>query len=209
MDRRELTAASVAGVYLAACVWALWSRLEAILLLAAASPLAAGFMFPKGASIFTKMLLGAIIDSLLAGLAIVPVMGDLVDLGASVVAIVLLITRFRQFASSLPGGLACLLLYTFLWFEAGLLPRQFSVTGIHHAFWLYLIVIIIGILAGGIILAALTVILGLFYDRDRTKAVFCIIGFPWYLMTFSLTILLPNRQVEHAHQAAELARRSR
>lgn len=209
MDRRELTAVSVACVYLAACAWALWSRLDAVLLLAAVSPLAAGFMFPKGASIFTKMLLGALIDSLLAALAFVPVMGDLVDLGASVVAIVLLITRFKRFASSLPGGLACLLLYTFLWFETGLLPRQFSVTGIHHEFWFYLIIITVCILAGGIILALLTVVLGLFYDGERARAVFCIIGFPWYLITFFLTIFLPNRQVEHAHHAAELARRPR
>jgi hypothetical protein len=207
VDKRELTAVSVSCVYLVACVWALWDRLDAVLLLAAVSPVAASSMFPKGTNIFVRMLLGAFIDAFLAALAFVPVMGDIIDLGASVVAIVLLAVRFKQFATSLPGGLACLVLYLFLWFEAGFLPHQLSVSG-HHPFWLYLVIVIAGALSGGVLLSVLALLLSLMYDGDRAKAVFCTIGFPWYLITFFLTIFLPNRHVKHARQAAEIARRS-
>jgi hypothetical protein len=208
MGKRDVTAASLAAVYMAACVWALWDRLDAVLLFAVASPVAASFMFPKGTNIFTRMLIGACIDAFLAFLAFVPVLGDLIDLGASVVALVLLIVRFRQLASSLPGGLACLMLYLFLWFEAGFLPHRLSVSGIHHAFWFYPATVVASALAGGVILAALAMLLSLLYDGDRAKAIFCTIGFPWYLITFFFTIFLPNRHVRHAHEAAAIARSS-
>jgi hypothetical protein len=208
MEKREIVALSLLAVYLGACVWALWDRLDAILLLAVASPVAASFMFPKGTNIFTRMLIGVFIDAFLAALAFVPVMGDLIDLGASVVAVVLLAMRFRQFATSLPGGLACVVLYLFLWFETSLLPRQLSVSAAHHGFWVDPTVIIVTGLAGGAILAGLAVLLSLYYDGDRAKAVFCTIGFPWYLATFFFTIFLPNREVKKAHQAAGIAWRS-
>jgi hypothetical protein len=207
VDKREVTAVTLGGVYLIACVWALWDRLDAVLLFAVASPVAASFMFPKGTNIFVRILIGALIDAFLAILAFVPVIGDLIDLGASVAAIVLLLMRFRQFASSIPGGLACLMLYTFLWSEAGFLPRPISVSAIHHAFWFYLVIVIASALVGGVILAALAMLLGLIYDGDRVKAIFYTIGFPWYMMTFFLTIFVPNRHVKHAHQAVEIARR--
>ncbi len=207
MDKRKIIAMSLGGVYLAACAWALWDRLDAVLLFAVVSPVAASFMFPKGANVVPRILIGALIDSFLAALAFVPVMGDLVDLGASVVAMVLLIVRFRQFVSSLPGGLACLVLYAFLWLEAGFLPHRLSVASIHHAFWFYPVMVIASALVGGVILVALARLLSLMYDGDRAKAIFCTIGFPWYLITFLLTIFLPNRDVERAHQAAELTRR--
>jgi hypothetical protein len=206
-SKRAVTAVCLGGVYLAACVWALWDRLDAVLLFAVASPVAASFMFPKGTNIFTRMLIGAFIDAFLAALVFVPVLGDLIDLGASVVAMVLLIVRFRQFVSSMPGGLACLVLYIFLWLEARFVPHQLSVSTIHHAFWFYPVIVIASALAGGLILAALAMLLGLMYGGDRAHAIFCTIGFPWYLMTFFLTIFLPNRHVKHAHQAAAVARR--
>jgi hypothetical protein len=207
-SKREVTAVCLGGVYLAACVWALWNRLDAALLLAVASPVAASFMFPKGTNIFTRILIGASIDAFLAALAFVPIMGDLIDLVASVAAMVLLIMRFRQFASSIPGGLACLVLYTFLWNEGRLLPHQLSVSAMHHAFWFYPALAIASALVGGVILAALAMLLTLKYDGDRAKAIFCTIGFPWYVITFFLTIFLPNRHVKHAHQAAAIARRA-
>jgi hypothetical protein len=205
-EQRETVAVSLAGVYLAACVWALWSRLDAILLLAFASPVAASFMFPKGVNRFTRILVGVLIDISLVALAFVPVLGDLFDLGASAVAAILLVMRFRQFASSIPGGIACLLLFLFLWSEAGFLPRRLSVSGIHHTFWFYPAVVIASVLAGAAILVLLTLLLGLVYDGDRAKAVFCTVGFPWYLITFFLTIFLPNRHVKRVHQAAGNAR---
>lgn len=208
MEKREIVALSLFAVYLGACVWALWDRLDAILLLAVASPVAASFMFPKGTNIFTRMLIGVFIDAFLAALAFVPVMGDLIDLVASVVAVVLLAMRFRQFASSLPGGLACVVLYLFLWFETSLLPRQLSVSAGHHGFWVDPTVIIASGLVGVALLAGLAVLLGLYYDGDRAKAVFCTVGFPWYLATFFFTIFLPNKHVKRAHQTAEIARRS-
>jgi hypothetical protein len=207
VDKREVTAVILGGVYLIACVWALWDRLDAVLLFAVASPVAASFMFPKGTNIFVRILIGAFIDAFLAILAFVPLIGDLIDLVASVVAIVLLVRQFRQFASSMPGGLACLMLYTFLWSEAGFLPRPISVSTIHHTFWFYPVIVIASALVGGVILAALAMLLGLMYDGDRAKAMFYTIGFPWYLITFFLTIFVPNRHVKHAHQAAEIARR--
>jgi len=206
MDKREVTAVSLASVYSAACVWALWDRLDAVLLLAVTSPVAASFMFPKGTNIFQRMLLGAFIDAGLAALAFLPILGDLIDLGASIVAMVLLITRFKQFASSIPGGLACVILYIFLWFEAAVLPHRFSASGIHHTFWFYPAVVMTSALAGGVILVALALLLGLMHERDWAKAVFCTIGFPWYLITFFLTIFLPNRHVKRAHETAEIAR---
>lgn len=208
MDKRGIIAACLGGVYLIACVWALWDRLDAVLLLAVVSPVAVGFMFPRGTNILPRILIGALIDAFLGGLAFVPVVGDLIDAGATVAALVLLIVRFRQFVSSLPGGLVCLMLYAFIWYEARFLPRRLSVSGIHHAFWFYPAIIIASALVGGVILAALALLLGLLYGGDRAKAIFCSIGFPWYLITVFLTIFLPNRQVEHIHQAAETARRS-
>jgi hypothetical protein len=208
MEKREVVALSLLAVYLGACAWALWDRLDAILLLAAASPVAASFMFPKGTNLLTRILIGAFIDAFLAALAFVPGMGDLIDLCASVVAVVLLAMRFRQFSTSLPGGLACAVLYIFLWFETSLLPRQLSVSTAHHGFWVDPTAIIATGLVGGTIMAGLAVLLSLYYDGDRAKAVFCTIGFPWYLATFFLTVFLPNKHVKKAHQAAEIARRS-
>ncbi len=207
MGKREITAISLGGVYLAACALALWHRLDAVLLFAVVSPVAASFMFPQGTGVYTRILIGTLIDSLLAALALVPVMGDLIDLGAGAVAFVLLIVRFRQFASSLPGGLACLVLYAFLWIEPSFLPHRLSVAAPHHASWFYPVIIIASVLAGGLILAALTMLLSLLYGRDRPKAIFCAIGFPWYLITFLLTIFLPNRHADQSHQSAEVARR--
>jgi hypothetical protein len=208
VDKRGVTAASLAGVYLAACVLALWHRFDALLLLGVLSPVAASFMFPKGTNIFTRMIIGGAIDAFLAALAFVPLLGDLIDLGASVVAMVLLIVKFRQLASSLPAGLACLLLYLFVWSEAGSLPRRLSVSGVPHEFWFYPAVIVSSLLAGAAILAALTALLRLLYDGDWAKALFCTVGFPWYLLTFFLTIFLPNGHVKRAHRAVAGARRA-
>lgn len=208
MEKRDIVALSLLGVYLSACILALWHPLGAILLLAAASPVAASFMFPKGTNIFTRMLLGVFIDAALGALAFVPVMGDLIDLGASVVAVVLLAIRFRQFATSLPGGAACVLLYLFLWFETSLLPRQFSVTAAHHGFWVDPADIIGSALFGTTVLVGLALLLALYYNGDRAQAIFCTIGFPWYLATFVFTVFLPNAHVKKAHQAAGIARDS-
>jgi hypothetical protein len=207
VGKRQVAAVVLAGVYLAACTWALWNRLDAIVLLALASPLAAGFVLPPGSSRPSRMLAGALIDALLAALALVPVVGDFIDLGASAVALVLLIMRFRQLASSLPGGLACLALYAFLWFEASLLPGRLSVSGTHHAVWFYPVIVVASVLAGGVILAAATMLLGLMYGGDRAKAIFRTVGFPWFLITFFLTIFLPSRRAKPGHQAAEIVRR--
>jgi hypothetical protein len=201
-----VAAVSLSGIYLAACAWALWDRLDAIVLLAVASPLAAGFMLPRGTGKFSRMAAGALIDAFLAALALVPVVGDFIDLGASAVALVLLVMRFRQLASSLPGGLACLVLYAFLWFEARLLPGRLSVSGTHHALWLYPVLVLASVLAGGVILAAAAMLLGLAYHGDRAKAIFRTLGFPWFLITFCLTIFLPARH-GGAHLAAEIGRR--
>jgi hypothetical protein len=208
VDKRGIAAMSLAAVYLIACVWALWDRLGAVLLLVAASPVAASFMFPKGTNMLTRMFIGALIDGFLAVLAFVPVLGDLIDLGASVAALVLVAVRFRRFASSVPGGLACVVLYVFLWYEAGFLPHRLAASGVQHGFWFYPVIVIAAALAGGVILAALTAILGLLYDRDHARSIFCTIGFPWFLITFFLTIFLPNSHVQHAHQSAEFARRA-
>jgi hypothetical protein len=202
VDKRKVAAVTLAGVYLAACAWAPWNRLAAIVLLAVASPLAARFMLPKGTSKFGRMFAGALIDAVLAALALVPVVGDFIDLGASAVALVLLIARFRQVASSLPGGLACLALYAFLWFEPGIARPVLSGSRVHHAFWFYPGMVIAGVLAGGAILAAVTLLLGLMYDRDRAKAIFCTLGFPWFLVTLFLTIFLPSRRGRRARQGA-------
>jgi hypothetical protein len=199
VDKRKVAAVSLAGIYLAACAWSLWNRLDAVALLALTSPMAAGFMLPRGTSKFSRMFTGALIDAFLAALALVPVVGDFIDLGASAVALVLLVTRLRQFASILPGGLACLALYAFLWFEASLLPDQLPLSAVHHALWFYPVIVIASALAGGAILAAATMLLGLMYHRDRAKAIFCTIGFPWFLITLFLTIFLPHRHLKRAH----------
>jgi hypothetical protein len=200
----------MAAIYLTACVWALWSRIGAVLLLALASPVAARFMFPKdAANKSTRLLLGVAIDGSLAALAFLPVVGDVVDLGAAAVGLVLLVLRFKQLASSLPAGLACLALYVFVWFEASLLPHRLSAANIHHPFWSYPVTVIGAILAGGVILAALAMLLSLMYDGDRAKAVLSTIGFPWFLLAFFLTIFLPGRHARDAHEAAAIVRRPR
>ncbi len=207
MSKRGVIAVSLAGVYLVASAWALWDRLDAVLLFAVASPVAASFIFPKDTNMATRLLIGTLIDAFLGALAFVPILGDLIDLGASAVAVVLIVVRFRQFASSVPGGLACLALYVFLWLEAGFLPHQLSVADVHHGIWFYLVAVISSALAGGLILAALVMLLGLMYDGDRAKATFCTVGFPWYLITFLLTVFLPNNHVKQAHETTDLARR--
>jgi hypothetical protein len=208
MDKQGKIAVSLVGLYLATCVLALWHRIDALLVLGALSPVAASLMFPKDGNIFTRMMIGAGIDAVLAALAFVPLLGDLIDLGASVVALVLLVVKFRQLASSLPGGLACLLLYLFVWSEAGFLPHRLSVSGVPHEFWFYPAVIVSSIIAGAAILAVLTALLRLLYEGDWAKALFCAVGFLWYLLTFFLTIFLPNGHVKRAHQSVASARRA-
>lgn len=86
------------------------------------------------------------------------------------------------------------------------MPHGFSVSAVHHAFWFYILAVIISALVGGVILAVLATLLGMMYEEDRAHAVFCTVGFPWYIMMFFLTIFLPNSHVRHAHHAAEMAR---
>ena len=104
--------------------------------------------------------------------------------------------------------IACVwaLLWAFVWLEAGFLPHRLSVSGPHHGFWFYPAIIVASVLAGGMILTALTLLLGLLYDGDRAKAVFRTMGFPWYLITFFLTIFLPGSHAKHARDSADLAR---
>lgn len=206
MDLRKITALSLGVIYLGACVWALFNRLDAILLFAVVSPVAASLFFPKESGVVSRMFVGAVIDGLLAALAFVPVLGDFVDGVATVVAVVLVVARFRQLIISLPGGLACLVLYGFLWSEAGLLPDRFSLTGGHHGLGADLTVVPASVLAGGALLAATAWLLGVVYKGDRARAIFSAAGFPWFLITFFVTIFLPHRDVERAHQAADLTR---
>lgn len=202
VEKRKVVALGLAGVYVAASVWALWSRLDAVLLFALVSPVGASFMFTDEANLLSRVLVGAFIDTALAALAFVPLLGDLIDLGAAVAALVIVIVRFRRLAGALPGGLVCLGLYAFLWFEASLLPHQLSVAGVSRALWFSLLMALASAVAGSALLLGLIALLGLAYDRDRKKAIFYAVGFPWYLITFLLTIFLPNHQAKDAPQTS-------
>jgi hypothetical protein len=65
----------------------------------------------------------------------------------------------------------------------------------------------VGKLVGGVILGALSMLLGLMYGGDRARAIFSTVGFPWYAIMFLFTIFLPNRHVKHVHQGVAIARR--
>ena len=179
-----------------------------VLLLVAASPVAAIFLLEKDSGVATKMFVGAVIDGFLAALAFVPVLGDLIDAVAALAALVLVAVRFRQLLGRLPGGMACLALFAFLWFEASLLPRRLSTGGGHHPLLFYLAAIPASLLAGALLLGAIALLLGLIYDGDRPKAIFQTVGFPFYLMVFLVTIFLPHHDVERVRKAAEVARRA-
>jgi hypothetical protein len=81
------------------------------------------------------------------------------------------------------------------------------VSGAHHPSWYYPAAVALAVLAGGVLLGLLAWLLSLMYDRDRARAVFFIIGFPWYLATFLLAIFIPDHNVKHAHHVAAGARR--
>jgi hypothetical protein len=200
VSRRALFAVFVAAVYAAACAWALWSALWATLLLIAASPVAAAFLSSDaGGGRVTRFMAGAVIDAIMAAFAIdLPIVGDVLDGAIMLVAAIAMFGKIKRFVSDMPAGLAWLVLFVILWTERHFLPHPSSAPGIHHGWWLYPVVVLVGVVTGGGVIAALTALLGLMSDRDYPKALFRTVGYPWYLLAFVITFMVPDKRVKAA-----------
>jgi hypothetical protein len=191
-----------AALYAAACAWALWSPLWATLLLIAAAPVAAGFLRAEaGGARVTRFMAGAVIDVIMAAIAIdLPVAGDVLDGVVLLVAAIAMFGKIRRFVTDLPGGLACLVLFVILWTERDFLPHPSSAPGAHHEGWILVAIAIAAVATGGVLIAALTALLGLISDRDYPKALFRVVGYPWYVLAFVIMFMVPDKRVKAAYR---------
>ena len=196
MDRRTSVAALFAVTYATACVWALWSPLWATLLLAAASPAAAGFASAReGGGRPGRLFLGLLADAVMAGIAIVlPVVGDVFDAAVVLTAAAFMFRKTWRFVLEIPGGLACAVLYLFLWTERDFLPHPSFAPGIHHGWWFYPAVVIVSAAAGSAVIAVLAALTGTAGSRGYPMAVLRAVGYPWYFLLFALTFFVPDRR---------------
>jgi hypothetical protein len=202
VSRRALFAVIVAGVYAAACAWALWSPLWASLLLIAGSPVAAGFLSSDaGGGRVTRFMAGAAIDAVMAGIAIdLPIVGDALDGAVLLVAAIAMFGKIKRFVSDLSAGLACLVLFVVLWTERDFLPHPSSAPGIHHGWWVSAAIVLGAVVTGGAVIAALTALLGLMSDRDYPKALFRAVGYPWNVLAFVIMFMVPDKRVKAAYR---------
>jgi hypothetical protein len=202
VSRRALFAVIVAAVYAAACAWALWSALWATLLLIAVSPVAAGFLSAKtGDGRVMRFMAGAVIDAIMAAVAIdLPIAGDALDGAILLVAAIAMFGKIKRFVVDVPVGLAWLVLVVILWTERYFLPHASSGPGIAHEWWFHPAVALAGVATGCAVLAALTALLGLIGDRDYPKALFRVVGYPWYVLAFVITFMVPDKRVKAARR---------
>jgi hypothetical protein len=202
VSRRTLVAVIFAAIYAAACAWALWSALWATLLLIAASPVAAGFLTSDaGGGRVARFMAGAVIDAIMAGIAIdLPIVGDALDGAILLVAAIAMFGKIKRFVLDMPAGLACLALFVILWTERDFLPHPPSAAGVHHGWWFSPAVVLAAVVTGGAVIAALTALLGLISDRDYPKALFRAVGYPWYVLAFVITFMVPDKRVKAAYR---------
>jgi hypothetical protein len=202
VSRRTLFAVIFAAVYAAACAWALWSALWATLLLIAVSPLAAGFLSSEaGRGRVPRFLAGAVIDAVMAAIAIdLPIAGDALDGAILLIAAIAMFGKIKRFVLDVPVGLAWLVLFVILWTERYFLPHPSSAPGAHHGWWLYPAVVLAAVVTGAAVIAALTALLGLMSDRDYPKALFRAVGYPWYVLAFIIMFMVPDKRVKAAYR---------
>jgi hypothetical protein len=198
VDRRALSAVIFAAVYAAACVWALWSALWATGLLIAVSPVAAGFLrSSSGGRLVTRFMAAAVIDAIMAAIAIdLPVVGDALDGAILLVAAIAMFAKIRRFVSDAPAGLACLVLFAVLWTERDFLPHPSFAPGIHHGWWFYPVIVVSSAATGAAVIAVLTALTGLISDRDYPKALFRAVAYPWTVLAFVITFMVPHRRAK-------------
>jgi hypothetical protein len=179
-------------------VWALWSALWATGLLIAASPVAAGFLRSgTGGRLVTRFVAAAVIDAIMAGIAIdLPIVGDAVDGAVLLVAAIAMFAKVKRFVSDAPAGLACLVLFAVLWTERDFLPHPSFAPGIHHGWWFYPVIVVASAVTGGVVIAALAALTGLLSDRDYPRALFRIVAYPWTVLAFVITFMVPDKRVK-------------
>jgi hypothetical protein len=201
VSRRAVFAVIFAAGYAAACAWALWSPLWATVALIAVSPVAAGFLTAEaGRGRVTRFMAGAVIDAIMAAVAIdLPVAGDVLDGAILLVAAIAMFGKIKRFVTDLPAGLACLVLFVILWTERDFLPHPSSAPGAHHG-WILAAIAVAGAATGGVVIAALTALLGLMSDRDYPKALFRVVGYPWYVLAFVIMFMVPDKRVKAAYR---------
>ena len=143
-----------------------------------------------------RVMIGAVIDVVMAGIAIdLPIVGDFIDGTVLLVAVIVMFGKVKQFVLNAPAGLACVALYVVLWTERYFLPHPSFAPGIHHGWWFYPVVVLAGAAVGGAIIAALAAVIGVLGDKDYPKAVFRAVGYPWYFVMFAVTFFVPDRRV--------------
>jgi hypothetical protein len=168
---------------------------DAISLFALASLASVGF---TATSIVKRVMIGVGTSAAAVAVAVLlPVLGDAVDAIAAVIALVLMISKWKRFLINIPNGLACFAIYAVLWEAAGQIPRQFAVVGVHHEFWFFPAVILASAAVGALILVTLSALIGLL-GKDLTSSIFYTVGYPWYLVMFIITFFVPDAAAEDA-----------
>jgi hypothetical protein len=192
---RSWTAIVLAGVYVAACGWALWHPWAGTLVLLATSPPAAALLWqgPRTGWI-RRTTIGLGIDAALAGAPVVlPFLGDLLDV---TVVLVVMAVRWRSlvaFVRTLPAGVACLALYAVPWITRRALGEGPSAPA-HRGFWPALAALLTSttLAAAALLLCAAT--LSRLHGGNRAVAVLRVLGYPWSLLVFVVAFFVPGRR---------------
>jgi hypothetical protein len=192
MSGKSGLAAVLVACYAGACVGSLWDRTDSIISFALVSAATLYFIFPPMAE---RVVIGLILGVVATALGIgVPGVGDAIDglglLVAFVVAFARLALRTQKwvnFAIRIPLGAACFGFYAILWWAAKSLPASYSMTGVHHSFWFYLIAVLIAAVVG--IIAPL-VVAGIYSlgNISPSNSLIYSLGYPWYLILFLLIL---------------------
>lgn len=196
MATRRWMAIVLAGVYVAACGWALWHPWAGTLVLLATSPLAAALLWegPRDGWI-RRTTIGLGIDATLAGAPIVlPFLGDLLDVTVVLVAMALRWRSLVAFIVTLPTGAACLALYALPWITRHALGDGPS-SPAHHGFWPALAALVTSATLAAAALLLCTVPLSRLHDGNRAVAVLGVLGYPWSLLVFIVAFFVPDRRL--------------
>lgn len=175
----------VAG-YAVACAWSVWNRAHAIEFFAVASLLSAGFTV---VSVTGRVVAGVLADLLAGGVAVaLPVLGDIADATAALLAVALMSGKFVRLLKTLPYGLACLGLYLGLWSLAGQLPSALRHgPGWHTGAGALLLA------TTGVLYLLLVALLARLAGAERDTAVLHTVGYPWVLLMFLVTYFVPDK----------------
>jgi hypothetical protein len=186
---RGIIASGLVVCYALCCVWALWSRVDAVTAFALTSLATIAFTTPRNLS---RVLIGFVVDAIATALLFLPAIGDIVDAVGGLIAVVVYFGKWARFVRNVPCGLAWCGLFIGLWYEPRILPASFAVSTGARGFWFIAGIVALSAVAGAAALVLLIGLAKLVTRHELTTATFYSVGYPWYLLMFALAFFMPD-----------------